>query len=373
MSLIRFLKKTLSAFFFCFFLAEGIAAPPKVLHLTFHHGCAVEFEGVARALSLDLTTWYIPNFSPDFLDNTTTTQNALYNIGRERAERIWEKHKAYFSQFDVILTSDTAPLSRIFLQNNYNKPLIIWICNRFDYFDKESLDCDFPDAEYYQLFDEACRSNSVTVIAYNAFEHYYARSKGLNTGDLTITPCACYTSEENRDFFSLVPSNVEKKERFFLPPYHNEFFYIDLSEKCASLNIPSYRGRYNGAADLAEFKGIIHLPYAWSNLALFENIALGIPYFIPSKKFFIELAQGENYFHPELPLLIENDLFDLSEWYAPERQALFTYFDSWEELQYKIGTINYLKLNTDIKSYAQEHRIRTLNQWREVFEKIHTN
>jgi len=57
-------------------------------------------------------------------------------------------HKDYFDTFDVIVTSGTAPLHESFLQNGWTKPLIIWICNRFDYCDYASLDCNFPDQEY---------------------------------------------------------------------------------------------------------------------------------------------------------------------------------------------------------------------------------
>ena len=69
--------------------------------------------------------------------------NAVYNIGHQRAETVWNRHKDYFDKFDVIVTSDTAPLSRIFLQNGWRKPLIIWVCNRFDYCDYASLDLVF--------------------------------------------------------------------------------------------------------------------------------------------------------------------------------------------------------------------------------------
>ena len=103
----------------------------KALHLTFHKGCESELATISEALSIELQTWFIPDLPVHFLDGVAHG-NALYNIGHERAERIWNLHKEYFEQFDVIITSDTAPLARIFLQNGFKKPLIIWICNRFD-------------------------------------------------------------------------------------------------------------------------------------------------------------------------------------------------------------------------------------------------
>src|SRR6185437_1116376 len=143
--------------FFVFLWALLLTACPayaeqkalKILHLTFHKGCAKEVEAVAQIFGHEVTTWWIPDLTAGSFDGTSSG-NALYNIGHDRAERIWNLHKETFQQFDAVITSDTAPLARVFLQNGFTKPLIIWICCRFDYSDQASLDCEFPDPEFYQ-------------------------------------------------------------------------------------------------------------------------------------------------------------------------------------------------------------------------------
>ena len=69
---------------------------------------------------------------------------------------------------------------------------------------------------------------------------------------------------------------------------------MNTTQKCAMLNIKTFNGRYNGPNDLAAFKGIIHIPYAWSNLAFFENIQSGLPYFIPSIEFMMQQLDAGN-------------------------------------------------------------------------------
>src|SRR5579872_995466 len=101
-----------------------------ILHLSFHKGCIRDIEIVAQELGCTITSLFIPDLPAKEFDGYAAG-NSLYNIGHERAEKIWNKHKDYFNQFDAIITSDTAPLARIFLQNNYEKPFIIWVCNRF--------------------------------------------------------------------------------------------------------------------------------------------------------------------------------------------------------------------------------------------------
>jgi hypothetical protein len=353
-------------------IEEMIKKPPKILHLTFHKGCANEFEGIAKHFGLDLTTWVIQNFPPKWFDGISQG-NALYNMGHDRAKRIWDLHKETFLEFDAIITSDTAPLSRIFLQNGWEKPLLIWICNRFDYCDCASLDCDFPDREYYQLFRLVNKLPNVKIIGYTAYEHYYARSKGVDTGSFIITPTGLFLQKE---FVSSIPENIAKEETIFLPPYHNERFFMDLSTHCSSLGISNYCGRYNGPKDLQNFKGIVHLPCAWSNLAFFENIGLGIPYFVPSKKFLKTLMQGDhlfkkdNYFHTQSYSLLNENRFDLSEWFQPGREEIITYFDSWEDLKYKIATADYPLLRIKSRQYAEQHQSIMLERWSKIFDFI---
>lgn len=335
--------------FFYFFAA--VAAPLKVLHLTFHRGCAQQVQAIAQNLSLDLTTWYVPDLPPRFFDGYAEG-NALYNIGHTRAEKIWQLHSAFFHQFDLIFTSDTAALSRIFLQNNSPIPLIIWICNRFDYHDTSSLDCTFPDPEYYQLLKSARRLPHVAVIANTAFEHAYARFKGVDTGSLVIQPIGPITSKEGGDH----PSHPARQEIFYLPHYHNEHLFIDLSQHLIQRGIPNYCGRHNGLGDLAEYKGIIHLPYSWSTIALFENIAMGIPYFIPSKAFLNQLLSRNNYWHQEADFLFNKKMIHLSEWYNEDHKHLFTYFDSWEDLVVKVDTCSYAQKREVIKKFANQHQ-----------------
>lgn len=337
------------------------ALPPlKVLHLTFHKGCEREFEEVAKELGLQLETLFIPSLPPYAFDGKSRG-NALYNIGHERAENIWLLHKEYFESFDLVITSDTAPLARIFLQNGFQKPLIIWICNRFDYYDGASLDCDFPDKEYYRLLKEAGSNPFVKFVAYTEFEHFWAQLKGIDTGSLTITPSGINTHPAGP---SAIPSSIDKKTCFFLPPYHNETKYMDLSAFLKKRGIPNYCGRYNGPADLKDFKAIIHLPYTISNLALFENIQLGIPTFIPTKRFYRELSSKGNYFHPH------PNYFEHSEWYQPRFKNLFVYFDSWDDLGRKIRTLDYEAKRAEVRRFGEELKQEVLEKWERLFEEL---
>lgn len=332
----------------------------KVLHLSFHQGCIKDFEYVAQQLGFELTSLTPHNF---LLSDGKTKGNAVYNISHERAAHVWNTYKDFFDQFDVIITSDTAPLSRIFLQGGWKKPLIVWICNRFDYCDRETFDGSFPDKEYYELFNDGFKKPNVRIVAYTPFEHYYAQQKNVATGSLTIKPCAKPSSALPN---SLIPVQIHKSKTFFIPPYLNDTHYFNMSEICKNLNIPVYAGRYNGPADLKDFKGIIHLPYAWSNLALFENLSNEIPYFIPSKKFILQLKKSHAYFFHDL----SSKTIELSEWYLPEHESLFVYFDSWQDLAHKIKTTDFNAMKQKILAFAEKHHNTMLTRWKNLFKEF---
>lgn len=338
----------------------------RILHLSFHKGCLNEINLIAQRLDIDVTPIFIPDLPPQAFDGKTAG-NALYNIGHERALNIWNKHKDYFNEFDAIITSDTAPLSRIFLQNNYTKPLIIWVCNRFDYADTASLDCTFPDEEYYELMRQAKDKKNVYTVPYNSFESFYAIKKNITFNNSVIKPSGIFTS---RVVPSAVAENIDRSQTFFIPPYLNDKF-MNLSQECFQLDIPTYTGRYNGPNDLKGFKGIIHIPYAWSNVAFFENMHNGLPYFVPSIHFMLKYFEKRIIWWPN-GNYFENH-YHLSEWYNDEYSNIITYFDSWQDLKNKIESTDFDALQTKIKYYAQTHLETTLQQWKKIFDSINNN
>lgn len=325
----------------------------KVLHLSFHSGTCYEMDYIASVCGFELT-------NQTFTDGITNTV-AIYNVGHDRAANAWNKFKDYYNSFDMIITSDTAPIARTFLQNNYQGKLIIWVCNRFDYADTASLDCDFPDQEFYDLFRS--KKENVKIISYTPFEHWYAKNiRNVNTWSDCIKPIGLRITNKSK-FISQIPTTVNKQETFFVPPYHNDTILLNLQEKLESINIKAYNGRYNGPNDLKDFKGIIHIPYAWSNFALFENLQQEIIYFIPSKQFLLKLASNDNFFWSPT---FNAEVLYLSEWYDPNHDKIFVYFDDWCDLIDKINITNYASKKEEIRKFCKTHTEDMINKWRNI-------
>ena len=321
----------------------------KVLHISFHKGCQNDIEYIANKL----------NFNLHFMeyDDGVSIGCDKYNVTHQKALSVWNKYKDFYNEFDIIITSDTVPISRIFLQNDFKKKLIIWICNRFDYANKPSI--DFPDKEYYNLINNAKNKSNISIIGYTPFENYYANNiRGLSIGNECIKPIG-KIGDVYKTYVSTILEN--KNKTFIVGPYHNDNIMMNLKEKVESLGIKVFNGRYNGPLDLAEFAGVIHIPYAWSNLALFESIQLEIIYVIPSLEFIKKMFNYNNFWFQD-SYSFKN--IELCEWYCPEHKDIFIYFDSWDDLKYKIYNLNYIEHKNKLKIFGEIHKNNMLKKWR---------
>ena len=319
----------------------------RILHVTHHQGCKISIDFVCKKLGYELET--------QFADWN-------YNMSRELASQIWEKYKDYYNTFDCVIVSDTAPLARIFLQNNFEKKLIVWVCNRFDYADQSTNNCGFPDSEFYDLFRNSVQKPNVVFRSYTKFEHEYAaRYHNVVWETQVLRPCNEIDNTSMDEFF---PDGQKKSDTFFVTRYHNDNIFMDLRSKCMALGIPTFRGEYKGPSDLIGVKGIIHIPYAWSNLAIFENWSMGNIYLIPSKEFLLQLSHQPNFFWSPP---FDRRFIESSEWYLPEHSHLFAYFNSWDDLKQLTLNSEYLnEIKQRIKPFSEQHTAKSLDQWKSI-------
>jgi hypothetical protein len=349
-----------------------IYCAPKALHLTFHKGCRGEMSYICENLGIDLDTWFLLDQETGFLDESSCPKQN-YLMDHNRAERIFEKHKDTFEKYDIIITSDIAPLSRIFLQNNWEKPLIIWVCNRFDMNVNESRS-KFPDEEYLSLFQKAKDLSNVQIIGYTKYEAVHAKChREVTSIESTIEPTGNGKAQIG---YKSVPKKIDKENTFFLRRYRNEL-KISLRKKLKALGIENYMGQYAGSADLKDFKGMIHIPLVMGNLHLWENLKEGIVHFIPTKRFYeILYNEGKIEFwdwtnpNNRKGYISANEIFENCDWYDQRLAPLFVFFDSFDELKELSEETDYAYKKALINDFHKEHTIKCLDLWKTVFEKF---
>jgi len=301
----------------------------KILHITFHQGCCNAIKSVLDMPNIELETQIV----------TSGQDGYYYNMTSERALNAWNLHKDFYNQFDVIITSDTAPLARIFIEGGFKGKIIVWISNRFDYFDSKDK-CGFPDEDYYDLLRN--RGINTFLVATCQFESFYASKKWIAVDDV-INPAS-------------KPYFVNNKVGFYVPTYSNDTL-LSLFNICRKNGFSDVAtGRYKDRDSLAHFKAVIHLPYTWNSIALWDALSCGVAYYIPSEEFILKLLKTEGYWFQNMNYCW--DYLHLCEFY--KNHKFVKYFNSFEELRE-------IEINSE-EIYEEAERLFNLNQkkWRNI-------
>ena len=301
---------------------------------------------------------------------------------KDRATEAWEEHKDFYNTFDVIITSDTAPLSRIFLQNGFKGKIIVYICNRFDYGDSLDILNPFPDKEYYELMKWSATEKNVWIVANNIFESVYAMGKGTvvhtiinpvskpyySMVDFTNPTESSYDGEKvnfmlfdeeghmageyTKRRWSMIKGNIiNNKSGYYVPTYTNDAI-CHLRDLCLNKGIDVKTGRYKDKDALAHFKAVIHLPYTWNSIALWDALSCGVAYYVPSKEFMHNLLKKKDYWFQNMSYCEDN--LGLCEFYREKNSKFIKYFSSFEEL-------HSIDINTD-EVYQQAEELFNQNQ-----------
>jgi hypothetical protein len=149
--------------------------------------------------------------------------------------------------------------------------------------------------------------------------------------------------------------------------------------------------------DLADFRGIVSVPYNASIMSLFEQSTAGVPHFMPSHPFLTELHRRHHrdgvmsqlsYAQYEgLPpgSIVPADGRDpnrwddtdvmmdwarLSDFYDPETMPHVVQFDSFEHLRHLLETTNLEAVSRRMLAHAATRRAAVVAAWRDVLSRL---
>lgn len=311
-------------------------------------------------------SWFQDHF--DFICNqlghtVTTHVVTKYQMDANTANGIWNQNINYYSSFDAVFISHLASLSRIFLQNNWNKPLCVWLCFRFNH--------EVPDkSRYHNLILRSFLKPNVKFFAASEHDRLYASRELGHSEEFSFTndiaPPLVYINNTNK-------VKIPCEDKFFVVSKHNETMFMDLKSELDSLGIPSYKHPWAaGAPDLRGVKGIIHIPYTFLTRGLYENLALENVFFIPNAEY-IESNYANfgcreiNPFFWDLPHTYPGEV-SLAEWYNDEYKDLFVYWKDLRDLKEICESSGLDDLIADKKQKIREfnkiHNAKALEEWR---------
>jgi hypothetical protein len=309
-----------------------------------------------RILNLTHSEFWFPDHFKYLLSQVGHEGETMFrsegHFSADKANQLWHEYQDYFNSFDAVLISHTASWSRVFLQNNWKKPLFVWFFFRFDH--------DVPDFEaYYDLLREAQSRPNIKFFAATEYDREYAQSR-LKSFPLEIVTSFLVVDNDRK-------TSVPCQDKFYLVGKHNESL---VQEALQNLQIPFYRQEWTTCVpDLRGVKGVIHFPYVYSTRSLIENLASENVYFLPDQKLLNELRRDipAYFWDGGMPGEQRGD-YSLTEWYGKAYPDLFVYFSSLEHLK-DLSKNAYLKeiimdKKSKIREFKAQHHEKTLKQWR---------
>jgi hypothetical protein len=328
----------------------------NALHLTSHIGTTKNIENVFKLLNIE---------------NKLITQKCVNNsfyYSETTANEIWNYYSDKLDNISVLIFTDTSMIARPFLQNieKHNCLIVIYITNRFDW-----GIWGFNDDLYYNLYAEISNNNRVIFCADNNYDQDYAMAHNIK-----------FLYEDSIKLTPLISENIllHNKNKFFI---YNRGTKINQYEKYLKKQNIEYDlygegyDRFNNHESITQYKGFIHLPYQTNIQSLWENLGYFIIYFIPSKTFITELITQDNswYYWEEKnrphELLIKSII--LSEWYSEANQELFEYFESWDDLKYKIENITdeyIVNKKHKIKNFIENSNNTNIQKWKNILKQL---
>ncbi|KAJ3265810.1 hypothetical protein HDU77_003830 [Chytriomyces hyalinus] len=361
---------------------EAVAMPvhPTVLYYNTHGGCNQNMRGVMRSLGVKVDL-----FNPK--------QVAGYGMSASRARYLIESGHVDFvcSRYDIIVIGDTIPHGRALLESLLEKDtmkqcrskIVVEMTNRFDW--------DVSDkAAYYNTISALVQLSKTTLkdklfwVANNNVEKAFLEHKvGVSMPAVRVLRPLGVAPE-----YPYPLDLPEPSTNLFAARQHYSTVYSVLKRK---YNIPiavfPFGHKYGGPKNLLRFKAFIDMPYEYSTMKLYENIAFGIPMIIPTPRFLEELY--DTGIHKMLnPYILQNfpvspDMLPFKQvpefpawsaymdYYAPEFAPFLYYVDSYEQLKNMSGMsaaeLDSKNVRVEGPLFYAKYREEILGGWLELF------
>lgn len=293
----------------------------KIFHHSMHEGCASDIKNLFKRYDVDLTT-IVPKERP----------HEKYLVTSERIKPMWDEYKEYFLNSNVLIFSDTIPFSRPVLENLNLIPqstkILLWVTNRFNY----AIE---TDQSYYDILDSIKNDPRIYFLYSNKFEKLYF-NKFVDLPEdkqFYFTP---YGKRNKTDYN--MKNQKDHNQKLFVMSYQNEKEFYPLYDELNSLGVDFYYKKdwipsdeYCGPYDIETCSSVLHIPYAWGTIALWEYMALGKTFILPSLNWLNKTYQ-ERYLFFQTHKSI-NIISTFSDWYCEEHKDLFIYFDEIKEIK----------------------------------------
>ena len=352
----------------------------KFFNLDLHISVIADVKNIFEDLGHTVDNWsisghaHIMGRTPDNVE--VVNQNTWRDIDEKMVAEFYERYKTTLQDYDGFIVTHTPCFSLLY--EKFNKPIIVIASTRFE-------DPFSADASRWNRFNNYLRhqidNKMVIPVANNKYDKKYTEI--FTDREWKHIPSLCeytgaqYTGKINKFLYSSK----------FKPQINIE----NLVDKDVALK-RGYKWQ-----DVAEFKGVVHIPYNVSTMSIFEQYAANIPLFFPShnflsslrSKFFSRGVLSETSWYQVHGLGLSSALFAglndpneymnninmmewarLSDFYDDENMPYTQKFDSFEHLARLLRESNFTKISKDMKKQNQHRKKIIYKSWKDILRNI---
>jgi hypothetical protein len=311
--------------------------------------------------------------NPDQIE--VINSNNWWNLDQKLADDFYNTYKEELSEYDGFVL--TYPPSFSMLFEKFEKPIIIQIPIRYE--------VPFHNNQNNWIkFNNFLRKNIDKNIIFPVSNSLYDKKyfEYFVEKDCNYIPNICEYTKSKYD------------------PINKKFLYsskLDINLGSEFFN-KKLLGKYDWQ-DLANFKGIVLIPYNCSIMSIFEHYTANIPLFVPSINFMLELFKehknngvlseltwNQVFNLPSGSILFNNKKNDdpndynntenirrwieLSDFYNQEWMPYITYFDSFDDLKYKIKNTDLDSISNKMEEFNLKRKNLILDKWKDLLNRL---
>jgi hypothetical protein len=349
----------------------------KLFNLDCHISVIADLKKIFEDLNHQVTSWsvsghnWVFNREPSKVD--VVNQHNWMKLDKNMCDSFYERYKDELSGYDAFIC--TYPLSFSMLYEKFNKPIILQIPIRYE--------VPFHnDKDKWNYFNEYLRD-------------------GIDKG--MIIPVA--NSEYDKRYFEffvqreckLIPNICEYTGANWNPIIDKFLYSSRLPIKFDNSVVDKSTLHKYKWQDIANYKGIIIIPYNCSTMSIFEYYTSNMPIFCPSKDFMKELHKKyQNYVLPELTwnktfgltsgsiidcdrtndpnnynnFDIMNNWIDFSDFYNQDWMPHIVYFDSFDDLISKMKNTDLREVSLKMSEFNKIRKNKIYDMWEKILNKI---
>lgn len=305
-------------------------------------------------------------------------------LNADLCSKFYEHYRDTLAEFDAFIC--TYPPCFSLLYERFNKPIIAVCATRY-----EAPFCNRPQewAGFNDFLRRQIDQGTLLPLANNKYDATYCRY--FTNREWRVIPSYCA--------YTQAAYTGKRRQFLYASRYKPDLGIRNLVDQQAHFHFrKKYLRKGYRWQELADFKGIVHIPYNASVMSIFEQYAANIPLFFPSYPFLkqlreqfytqgvlSELSFNQVWGYPPCSAIACDPATDpnrydnnevMMEWvknadfYDAENMPYLQYFESFAHLEQLLNTVDLGQISSQMRAFNEGKHTNLLREWTAICQRV---